>query len=153
MPQYDESFLLDCEKKRKTRSYKPCKQFAISYGNNLAVPQQDNGTIGKWRKKYFTLKRNASISPIPMPIYRSMCSLRDNSTFNCKFVIWQYYKSAIFIWFYSSVHSFCAPAPNSEKCISCTNASLDSISVLKSVFYFQIGIGYRWCQRLNNEAI
>ncbi|XP_055301053.1 guanine nucleotide-releasing factor 2 isoform X3 [Sitodiplosis mosellana] len=82
MPQYDDSFLFDCEKKRNARSYKPCKQFAISVGRNIAKqPHQDNGTIDKWRKKYFTLKRNASPSP-SMPIYRSMCSLVDNSTFN-----------------------------------------------------------------------
>ncbi|XP_031627493.1 guanine nucleotide-releasing factor 2-like isoform X2 [Contarinia nasturtii] len=84
MPQYDESFLLDCEKKRNVRSYKPYKQFAISIGNEFQKqPHQDNGTIGKWRKKYFTLKRNASPSLPSMPIYRSMGSLvDDNSTFN-----------------------------------------------------------------------
>lgn len=90
MPQYDDSFLLDCEKKRNVRSYKPYKKSAIANGTNDSTkPPQDYGTIGKWRKKYFTLKRIASTSPPPppppsMPIYRSMHSFDDNSTFNCK---------------------------------------------------------------------
>lgn len=116
MPQYDDSFLLDCEKKRNVRSYRPHKRrFAISSGSGitkLSLPptppsplllhqqqQQYNGTIGKWRKWYFTWKQqNASSIPsttatstaaatMPsMPIYRSMCSPNStNSTFNCKF--------------------------------------------------------------------
>lgn len=86
MPQYDDSFLFDCEKKRNARSYKPCNKFAINVSNIVRQPHQDNGTIGKWKKKYFTLNRNASPTPSSMPIYRSMCSLNnDNSTFNCKF--------------------------------------------------------------------
>lgn len=86
MPQYDDSFLFDCEKKRNARSYKPYKAFAISNGNDSTDSYQENGTIRKWRKKYLTIKRNASPSPLPMPVYRSMHSLNDNSTFNCKFL-------------------------------------------------------------------
>lgn len=108
MPQYDDSFLLDCEKKRNVRSYRPHKKrFAISNGSGitklsspptppspLLLHQQDNGTFSKWRKWYFTWKQqNASSIPstaatatMPsMPIYRSMCSPNTNSTFNCKF--------------------------------------------------------------------
>lgn len=86
MPQYDDSFLLDCEKKRNLRSYKPYKKYAISNcTNDFAKLPQDYGTIGKWRKKYFTLNRNASPSPSLMPVYRSLHSFDDNSTFNCKF--------------------------------------------------------------------
>lgn len=93
MPQYDDSFLLDCEKQKNARSYKPHKQFAISNGKRITKPLQNNGTIGKWRKIYFTFRQNASPShttatttkPTALPIYRSMCSLVDNSTFNCKF--------------------------------------------------------------------
>lgn len=86
MPQYDDSFLFDCEKKRNARSYKPYKAFSISNGNEFTDTHQDNGTNGKWRKKYFTIKRNASASPSPMPVYRSMQTFIDNSTFNCKFL-------------------------------------------------------------------
>lgn len=86
MPQYDDSFLYDCEKKRNARSYKPCTQFAIRNGNDFVKSQQENAAINKWKKKYFTLKRNASQLPsTSIPIYRSMYSLVDNGTNNCKF--------------------------------------------------------------------
>lgn len=112
MPHYDDSFLVDCEKKLKNaHSYRPHKQFAISNGSGITklslhrpptqsstLPlqqqqqqqYQDNGTFGKWRKWYFTWKRNASsvsstATMPPMPIYRSICSANNNSTFNCKF--------------------------------------------------------------------
>lgn len=147
MPQYDDSFLFDCEKKRNARSYKPCKAFAISIGNDFTDSRQDNGTIDKWRKKYFTIKRNASRSPSPMPVYRSMHTLADNSTFNCKF-LQAPLPSIAFIHIYNSlirlVFLWSALHRNRDvlKCISCANASLDSVDfqIDKKKFKLQFDI-------------
>lgn len=161
MPQYDDSFLLDCEKKRNLRSYKPYKKYAISNcTNDFAKLPQDYGTIGKWRKKYFTLNRNASPSPSLMPVYRSLHSFDDNSTFNCKF----YHNSEhsiklhffFFIWWLFSI--------GIQSALLCTNASLDSflwkifnwISIYKYKYKYSIYVSAHkilqaWWH--NNKAI
>lgn len=106
MPQYDDSFLIDCEKRKNVRSYKFNK-----HSNNVCNVIVTNGsgdcTNGKngkqQRKRSYLLKRypigaaapltvqkKSLLStllppPQPMGIYRSVCSLINNSTFNCKF--------------------------------------------------------------------
>lgn len=102
MPQYDDSFLLDCEK--RTRFYKLNKKYAITTDNNqdgkTVHRTNTNGKHDKRNKKNsFSFKRNAWLSlgnllahqpqqqqPQLMPVYRSVYSLDDNSTFNCKFL-------------------------------------------------------------------
>lgn len=148
MPQYDDSFLLDCEKKRNARSYKPYKKSAISNGTNDSTKlPQDYGTIGKWRKKYFTLKRIASPSPPPsMPIYRSMHSFDDNSTFNCKL---NHNSSALLIkpQFLFDVHILYIGI---QSALLCTNASLDSLSL--KVCFFLIGFRYLYSENIGHMA-
>lgn len=97
MPQYDDSFLLGCEKKSRTRFYKVNKKYALNTDSNDIKTHRTNGKHEKRRKNLFSFKRNAWLSlgnllaaqpqPQLMPVYRSLYSLDDNSTFNCKFFV------------------------------------------------------------------
>lgn len=95
MPQYDETFLVDCENRRSACSYDIGKN---RNGNNTMFSNKRNG---RRTKKFFLSNRNTTSSPsltaivspisppLPMGIYRSLCSLITKTTFNCKFYIYR----------------------------------------------------------------
>lgn len=73
MPQYDESFLIDCAigEREKTRSY------TITSAVAAATATDENFKIGKKRKRWHSFKTRAP-QPQTHAVYRSLYSLIDN---------------------------------------------------------------------------